>query len=56
MLKLSVRKCGPGFRGSIKWVVNKKVIWSESSQITRLTKEDALSDAQWLFDQHKPVI
>ena len=50
--KFSVRKCKEGFVGAFKIVINKKVVWSKSSQIVRLNKEDALADAQWICDTY----
>ena len=50
-IQLHVRKKSGGFVGSIACVIRGRRIWSESSGIVRVTREDARSDAAWLKTQ-----
>lgn len=52
-MRLVVRKKGPGFVGSVVCVLRGRRLWSESSGIVRVNKDDAKSDAKWLRDQHE---
>jgi hypothetical protein len=50
-IQLRTRKTGPGFVGFVVCIINKQRLWSETTGIVRVTREDARKDAAWLRDQ-----
>lgn len=52
-MQLHTRKKWGGYVGSVVCVLRGRRIWSESSGIVRLTREDAKADAAWLCEQHE---
>ena len=53
MLQLHTRKNGSGYVGSVVYVLRGRRLWSESCGITRITREDARKDAEWLRTQQE---
>ena len=52
-MQLHTRRKWGGYVGSVVCVIRGQRLWSESSGIVRVTREDARSDAAWLRKQHE---
>ena len=52
-MQIHTRRKWGGYVGSVVCVLRGRRIWSESSGIARLTREDARKDGEWLRDQQQ---
>ena len=52
-MQIHTRRKWGGYVGSVVCVMHGRRIWSESSGIARLTREDARKDGEWLRDQQQ---
>jgi len=54
MIKITAKKTEHGFTGYVHYYNDKFKVWSKSCKIVRLTKADALTDAEWLKKEMQP--